>query len=173
MLEHPAERSRLGVQLCRASQYFSGGKHKKKELRCRALHNQKGAAGFYSSISTPTPAGGGKMNIVALLSHSFLLTNLWGKEKRLQGGRQRCSRAKENLQAGAFCVSAPPLPTCSPEGACYKQSLNLTERSKPSPKRNRRGRHVWDPWQPCTRCPPSPAPCGPRSMLQKWLKALC
>lgn len=51
------------------------------------------------------------MNIVALLSHSFLLTNLWGKEKRLQGGRQRCSRAKENLQAGAFCVSARPLPT--------------------------------------------------------------
>lgn len=34
------------------------------------------------------------MNIVALLSHSFLLTNLWGKEKRLQGGRQRCKQGE-------------------------------------------------------------------------------
>lgn len=53
------------------------------------------------------------MNFVALLSRSFLLTNLRGKEKRLRGRRHRhCSRAKENLQAGAsFCVSTRPLPT--------------------------------------------------------------
>lgn len=60
------------------------------------------------------------MNIVALLSHSFLLTNLWGKEKRLQGGSAAAGRRKTCRLVPSACqhVLCPP-PTCSLEGACY------------------------------------------------------
>lgn len=63
------------------------GKRRQKgeELRYQNLHQRERATGgrqHFPSSSPPRhcPEGERKMNIVAPLGHSFLLTDLWGKE---------------------------------------------------------------------------------------------